>query len=182
MTACQELAGKTLAPDHPALILHPMLRVGMGYDVHPLVEGRPLILGGVTIPHDRGLEGHSDADVLLHALTDAVLGALAAGDIGTHFPNTDPKWRGAASTIFLAEAARLAKERKATILNVDASLLAEAPKLVPHCPAMRKKIAAALGLKEEQVNLKATTNEKIGFVGRGEGIAALAVAALEFPG
>jgi len=154
----------------------------MGYDVHPLVEGRPLILGGVTIPHDRGLEGHSDADVLLHALTDAVLGALAAGDIGTHFPNTDPKWKGAASTIFLAEAARLAKERKATILNVDASLLAEAPKLVPHFPAMRTKIAAALGLKEEQVNLKATTNEKIGFVGRGEGIAALAVAALEFPG
>ena len=104
-----------------------MLRVGMGYDVHPLVAGRPLILGGVTIPHDRGLEGHSDADVLLHALTDAVLGALAAGDIGTHFPNTDPKWKGAASTIFLAEAARLAKERKATILNVDASLMAEAP-------------------------------------------------------
>lgn len=158
-----------------------MLRVGMGYDVHPLVTGRPLILGGVTIPHDRGLEGHSDADVLLHALTDAVLGALAAGDIGTHFPNTDPKWKGAASTIFLAEAARLAKERKATILNVDASLMAEAPKLVPHFPVMRKKIAAALGVKEDQVNLKATTNEKIGFVGRGEGIAAIATAALDVP-
>ena len=158
-----------------------MLRVGMGYDVHPLVKGRPLILGGVTIPHDRGLEGHSDADVLLHALTDAVLGALAAGDIGTHFPNTDPRWKGAASTIFLAESARLAAERKATILNVDASLLAEAPKLVPHFPAMCKNIAAALGLKVNQVNLKATTNEKIGFVGRGEGIAALATAALDVP-
>lgn len=158
-----------------------MLRVGMGYDVHPLVPGRPLILGGVTIPHDRGLDGHSDADVLLHALTDAVLGALAAGDIGTHFPNTDPKWKGAASTIFLAESARLAKERKATILNVDASLMAEAPKLVPHFPAMRKKIAVALGIKEDQVNLKATTNEKIGFVGRGEGIAAIATAALDLP-
>jgi 2-C-methyl-D-erythritol 2,4-cyclodiphosphate synthase len=158
-----------------------MLRVGMGYDVHPLVPGRPLILGGVTIPHHLGLDGHSDADVLLHALTDAVLGALAAGDIGTHFPNTDPNWKGAASTIFLAEAARLAKERQATILNLDASLLAEAPKLVPHFPAMRQKIAAALGLRQDQVNLKATTNEKLGFVGRGEGIAAIATAALDLP-
>ena len=172
---------KTVGSTRPGRHDFRMLRVGMGYDVHPLVPGRPLILGGVTIPHDRGLDGHSDADVLLHALTDAVLGALAAGDIGTHFPNTDPKWKGAASTIFLAESARLAKERKATILNVDASLMAEAPKLVPHFPAMRKKIAAALGVKEDQVNLKATTNEKIGFVGRGEGIAAIATAALDVP-
>ena len=158
-----------------------MLRVGFGYDVHPLVPGRPLVLGGVTIPHERGLEGHSDADVLLHALTDAVLGALGAGDIGAHFPNTDPKWKNVASTLFLAEAARLAKEKRATILNVDATLLAEAPKLLPHFPAMCQKIAAALGLPVDRVNMKATTNEKLGFIGRGDGIAALAVAALDIP-
>jgi len=158
-----------------------MLRVGFGYDVHPLVPGRPLVLGGVTIPYERGLEGHSDADVLLHALTDAVLGALGAGDIGAHFPNTDPKWKNVASTLFLAESARLAKEKKATILNVDATLLAEAPKLLPHFPAMCKKIAAALGLPVDRVNMKATTNEKLGFIGRGDGIAALAVAALDIP-
>ena len=158
-----------------------MLRVGFGYDVHPLVPGRPLVLGGVTIPYERGLEGHSDADVLLHALTDAVLGALGAGDIGAHFPNTDPKWKNVASTLFLAESARLAKEQKATILTVDATLLAEAPKLLPHFPAMCQKIAAALGLPVDRVNMKATTNEKLGFIGRGDGIAALAVAALDVP-
>jgi 2-C-methyl-D-erythritol 2,4-cyclodiphosphate synthase len=158
-----------------------MLRVGFGYDVHPLVPGRPLVLGGVTIPYERGLEGHSDADVLLHALTDAVLGALGAGDIGAHFPNTDPKWKNVASTLFLAESARLAKAKKATILNVDATLLAEAPKLLPHFPAMCQKIAAALGLPVDRVNMKATTNEKLGFIGRGDGIAALAVAALDVP-
>lgn len=159
-----------------------MLRIGFGYDVHPLIAGRPLVLGGITIPYERGLEGHSDADVLLHALTDAVLGAVGEGDIGAHFPNTDPKWKNVASTLFLAESARLVREKKATLLNVDASLLAEAPKLLPHFPAMRKKIAAALGLQENQVNLKATTNEKLGFVGRGEGIAAFAVAAVDLPG
>ena len=159
----------------------PMLRVGFVYDVHPLVAGRPLVLGAVTIPYERGLEGHSDADVLLHALTDAVLGALGAGDIGAHFPNTDPKWKNVASTLFLAESARLAKEKKATILNVDATLLAEAPKLLPHFPAMCVKIAAALGLSVDRVNIKATTNEKLGFIGRGDGIAALAVAALDVP-
>jgi len=158
-----------------------MLRVGFGYDVHPLVPGRPLVLGGVTIPYERGLEGHSDADVLLHALTDAVLGALGAGDIGAHFPNTDPKWKNVASTHFLAESARLAKAKKATILNVDATLLAEAPKLLPYFPAMCQKIAAALGLPVDRVNMKATTNEKLGFIGRGDGIAALAVAALDVP-
>ena len=157
------------------------MRVGFGYDVHPLVPGRPLVLGGVTIPYERGLEGHSDADVLLHALTDAVLGALGAGDIGAHFPNTDPKWKNVASTIFLAESASLAKEKKATILNVDATLFAEAPKLLPHFPAMCQKIAAALGLPVDRVNMKATTNEKLGFIGRGDGIAALAVAALDIP-
>ena len=158
-----------------------MLRVGFGYDVHPLVAGRPLVLGAVTIPYERGLEGHSDADVLLHALTDAVLGALGAGDIGAHFPNTDPKWKNVASTLFLAESARLAKEKKATILNVDATLLAEAPTLLPHFPAMCVKSAAALGLSVDRVNIKATTNEKLGFIGRGDGIAALAVAALDVP-
>ncbi len=158
-----------------------MLRVGFGYDVHPLVPGRPLVLGGLTIPYERGLEGHSDADVLLHALTDAVLGALGAGDIGAHFPNTDPKWKNVASTLFLAESARLATAKKATILNVDATLLAEAPKLLPHFPAMCQKIAAALGLPVDRVNMKATTNEKLGFIGRGDGIAALAVAALDVP-
>jgi len=181
MTALGKNLVKTVGsnpfPRHPP---H-MLRVGFGYDVHPLVPGRPLVLGGVTIPYERGLEGHSDADVLLHALTDAVLGALGAGDIGTHFPNTDPKWKNVASTLFLAESARLAKEKKATILNVDATLLAEAPKLLPHFPAMCAKIATALGLPVDRVNMKATTNEKLGFIGRGDGIAALAVAALDVP-
>jgi 2-C-methyl-D-erythritol 2,4-cyclodiphosphate synthase len=173
----RKTAGEKPCPGHS----FKMLRVGFGYDVHPLVPGRPLGLGGVTIPYERGLEGHSDADVLLHALTDAVLGALGAGDIGAHFPNTDPKWKNVASTLFLAESARLAKEKKATILNVDATLLAEAPKLLPHFPAMCAKIAAALGLPVDRVNMKATTNEKLGFIGRGDGIAALAVAALDIP-
>lgn len=181
MTALAKNLGKTVGsrpfPRHSAL----MLRVGFGYDVHPLVPGRPLVLGGVTIPYARGLAGHSDADVLLHALTDAVLGALGAGDIGLHFPNTDPKWKNVASTLFLAESARLAQEKKATILNVDATLLAEAPQLLPHFPAMCQKIAIALGLPVDRVNLKATTNEKLGFIGRGDGIAALAVAALDLP-
>lgn len=181
MTALAKNLGKTVGsrpfPRHSDL----MLRVGFGYDVHPLVPGRPLVLGGVTIPYARGLAGHSDADVLLHALTDAVLGALGAGDIGLHFPNTDPKWKNVASTLFLAESARLAQEKKATILNVDATLLAEAPQLLPHFPAMCQKIAIALGLPVDRVNLKATTNEKLGFIGRGDGIAALAVAALDLP-
>lgn len=158
-----------------------MTRVGIGYDVHPLVVGRPLILGGVEIPHDRGLDGHSDADALLHAICDAVLGALGAGDIGHFFPNTDPRWKNAPSRVFLEEAARLVAARGGRLVNVDATVIAQAPKLAPHIPEMRKRIAAALGLSEEQVGIKATTNERLGFVGREEGIAAMAVASIELP-
>lgn len=158
-----------------------MTRVGIGYDVHPLVAGRPLILGGVALPHDRGLDGHSDADALMHAICDAVLGALGAGDIGHFFPNTDPRWKNAPSRVFLEEAARLVAARGGRLVNVDATVIAQAPKLAPHIPEMRKRIAAALGLSEEQVGIKATTNERLGFVGREEGIAAMAVASIELP-
>ncbi|MEJ5237958.1 MAG: 2-C-methyl-D-erythritol 2,4-cyclodiphosphate synthase [Limisphaera sp.] len=158
-----------------------MVRVGIGYDVHALVAGRPLVLGGVEIPHTHGLEGHSDADALMHAICDAVLGALGAGDIGQHFPNTDPRWKGVPSRIFLEEAARQVRQRGGRILNVDATVVAQQPRLAPHVTAMRTNIAAALGLSPGQVGVKATTNEGLGFLGRGEGIAALAVAAVELP-
>ncbi len=158
-----------------------MTRVGIGYDVHPLVAGRRLILGGVEIPHDRGLEGHSDADVLLHAICDAVLGALGAGDIGHFFPNTDPRWKNAPSRLFIEEAARQVAARGGRVVNVDATVIAQEPKLAPHIPRMRQCIAAALGVREEQIGLKATTNERLGFVGREEGIAAMAVASVELP-
>jgi 2-C-methyl-D-erythritol 2,4-cyclodiphosphate synthase len=153
-----------------------MNRVGIGYDVHPLVEGRKLILGGVEISFSKGLEGHSDADVLVHAIADAVLGALGAGDIGHHFPNTEKQWKNASSLVFLEKIRDLLKERKATLENVDASVIAEAPKIAPHLGAMKKQIGNALGIDPLRVNLKATTNEKLGFAGRGEGIAAMAVA------
>ncbi|PYJ03772.1 MAG: 2-C-methyl-D-erythritol 2,4-cyclodiphosphate synthase [Verrucomicrobia bacterium] len=156
-----------------------MVRVGIGYDVHALVEGRKLILGGVDIPHAKGLEGHSDADVLMHALCDAILGAVGAGDIGHFFPNTDPRWRGAPSAVFLEEAARQVRSRQGKIVNVDATLIAQQPKLAPHVPQMKAKIAAALGLDAAQVGIKATTNELLGFIGRGEGIAAIAVASVD---
>ena len=139
------------------------------------------MLGGVEIPHSHGLDGHSDADALMHALCDAVLGALGEGDIGQLFPNTDPRWRGAPSRIFLEEAARRVALRGGQIINVDASVIAQQPKLAPHIPAMRAAIAGALGITPEQVGLKATTNEKLGFVGREEGIAAMAVASVELP-
>jgi len=158
-----------------------MVRVGIGYDVHALVEGRKVILGGVEIPHPRGLDGHSDADVLMHALCDAVLGAVGEGDIGQLFPNTDPQWRGAPSRVFLEEAARRVAARGARIVNVDASLIAQAPKMAPHIPAMKINIAAALGLTPDRVGIKATTNESLGFVGREEGIAAMAVASVDVP-
>lgn len=158
-----------------------MIHVGIGYDVHSLVAGRPLVLGGQTIPHDRGLAGHSDADVLMHAVCDAVLGALGAGDIGHFFPNTDPRWRNAPSRIFLEEAARQTRRQRGRIVNVDATVIAEQPRLAPHVPAMRANVAAALGIAPAQVGIKATTNERLGFVGRGEGIAALAVAAVDLP-
>ena len=158
-----------------------MIRVGIGYDVHALVEGRKVILGGVEIPHPCGLDGHSDADVLMHALCDAVLGAVGEGDIGQLFPNTDPRWRGAPSRLFLEEAARRVAARGGRIVNVDASLIAQAPKMAPHIQAMKANIAAALGLTPDRVGVKATTNERLGFVGREEGIAAMAVASVDVP-
>jgi len=158
-----------------------MNRVGIGYDVHPLVEGRKLFLGGVELEHDKGLEGHSDADVLIHALADAVLGALGAGDIGHHFPNTDERWRGVSSLVFLEQIRGLLAERGAVLENVDASVIAEAPKIAPHLEKMKAKLGEALGISPARVNLKATTNEKLGFAGRGEGIAAMAVACVTLP-
>ncbi|MEW6302393.1 MAG: 2-C-methyl-D-erythritol 2,4-cyclodiphosphate synthase [Verrucomicrobiota bacterium] len=158
-----------------------MVYVGIGYDVHELVEGRKLILGGVDIPHTKGLDGHSDADALMHAICDAILGALGEGDIGQFFPNTDPRWKGAPSKIFLEEAARQVERRKGRIVNIDATIIAQRPKLVPHFAAMKQNIATALNLDPKRVGLKATTNEKMGFVGREEGIAAMAVAGVERP-
>lgn len=158
-----------------------MVHAGIGYDVHALVAGRKLILGGVEIPHDKGLDGHSDADVLMHAICDAVLGALGEPDIGHFFPNTDPRWKNAPSRMFLEEAARQVAFRQGTIVNIDATLLAQAPKIMPHVHAMKTNIALALGLNMKHVGIKATTNEKLGFVGREEGIAAMAVASVDLP-
>ena len=158
-----------------------MVHTGIGYDVHPLVPGRKLVLGGVEIPHARGLDGHSDADALMHAICDAVLGALGEEDIGHFFPNTDPRWRGVPSKIFLEEAARQAARRGARIVNVDATLIAEAPKIYPYIGEMKQRIATALGVSEKQIGVKATTNERLGFLGREEGIAAMAVAGVDWP-
>jgi 2-C-methyl-D-erythritol 2,4-cyclodiphosphate synthase len=158
-----------------------MIHVGIGYDVHPLVAGRKLILGGVEIPHSKGLEGHSDADVLMHAICDAVLGAIGEGDIGQFFPNTDPRWSGAASKIFLQEASRQTGFHEGKIVNIDATLIAQEPKLMPHAHEMKINIAQALGINPARVGIKATTNEHLGFIGRGEGIAAMAVASVDLP-
>ncbi len=158
-----------------------MNHVGIGYDVHQLVAGRKLFLGGAEIPHDKGLDGHSDADVLMHAICDAVLGALGEGDIGTYFPNTDPRWRGVRSKIFLEEAARQVSFHNGKIINIDATLIAQAPKIMPHVAAMKTHIAEALGIPVKRIGIKATTNETLGFIGRGEGIAAMAVASVELP-
>lgn len=158
-----------------------MVHVGIGYDVHQLVPGRRCILGGVDIPHDRGLAGHSDADALLHAICDAVLGALGKPDIGRFFPNSDPRWKGVPSRVFLEEAARQVKSSGGRIVNVDASVIAEAPKINPHVETMKQNVATALGMDVRRVGIKATTNETLGFVGRGEGIAAMAVAAVDLP-
>jgi 2-C-methyl-D-erythritol 2,4-cyclodiphosphate synthase len=151
------------------------MRIGFGYDVHRLVENRPLLLGGVEIPHEAGLAGHSDADVLLHAVVDALLGAAALGDLGTHFPNTDAEWEGADSQILLRRVTRRVKEHGYAPHNVDATVLLERPKLRPHVDAMRTNIARALSLDRERVSVKATTTEELGLVGREEGIAAQAV-------
>ena len=158
-----------------------MVHVGIGYDVHPLVAGRKLILGGVEIPHTKGLDGHSDADALLHAICDAILGAIGESDIGHFFPNTDPRWRGAASSVFLAEAARQVSMRQGKIVNVDATVIAQQPRLFPHIAAMKTNIAAALATNPSQIGIKATTNEHLGFIGREEGIAAMAVAGIDLP-
>lgn len=158
-----------------------MVHVGIGYDVHHLVAGRKLVLGGVEIPHSKGLDGHSDADALMHAICDAVLGALGEEDIGHFFPNTDPRWKGVPSKTFLEEAARLTARRNGKIVNVDATLIAQAPKIHPHIAGMKQRIAAALGVSEKQIGVKATTNELMGFIGREEGIAAMAVASIDLP-
>jgi len=158
-----------------------MVHVGIGYDVHQLVAGRKLILGGVEIPHTKGLDGHSDADALMHAICDAVLGALGEEDIGHFFPNTDPRWKGAPSKVFLQEAARQVGFKQGKIVNIDATVIAQAPKIYPFIREMKIRIAEALGLSVEQVGVKATTNEHMGFVGREEGIAAMAVASVDLP-
>jgi 2-C-methyl-D-erythritol 2,4-cyclodiphosphate synthase len=153
-------------------------RIGTGFDVHALVLGRPLIIGGVTIPYDKGLLGHSDADVLLHAITDALFGAAGLGDIGRHFPDTDERYRGADSRLLLRECVQKVRAAGWIIGNIDATIIAQAPKMAPHIPAMQAHIAEDCGLDVTQVNIKAKTTEQLGFTGRGEGIAAEAVALL----
>jgi 2-C-methyl-D-erythritol 2,4-cyclodiphosphate synthase len=154
------------------------LRMGIGYDVHPFAPGRPLVLGGIEVPHDAGLAGHSDADALAHAVADAILGALALGDLGTHFPDSDPAWRGADSLDLLARVVALAGGHGWGVGNVDATVVAEAPRLAPHVPAMRRRLAEALGVAVDAVSVKATRHEGLGALGRGEGLAAVAVVLL----
>ena len=152
------------------------MRVGTGYDLHRLVEGRPLTLGGVTVPHTHGLAGHSDADVIAHAVTDALLGAVAQGDIGRHFPDTDPRWKGADSLAMLAHAAGVVRAQGYRVANVDAVLIAERPKIAPHIPAIRQRLADAIGIDAAAVSVKGKTNEGVGDLGRGEAMAVHAVA------
>lgn len=154
------------------------MRIGMGYDVHKLTEGRDLILGGVKIPWEKGLLGHSDADVLIHAVMDALLGAAALGDIGKHFPDTDPAYKGISSVVLLEHVAALLREHGFQVGNIDATIIAQKPKMAPHIPQMRINMARALGIRESQLNIKATTEEGLGFTGRGEGIASQAVCLL----
>lgn len=158
-----------------------MLRIGLGYDIHPLVEGRRLMIGGVEIPFDRGLGGFSDGDVALHALADALLGAVSLGDVGTHFPPGDPRWQDAASTDLLRHVFELVQGEGFKVINCDLTVIAEAPKLSPYKRDMRRRIAELLEIESAAVNIKATSHEKLGPVGRGEGIAAHAVALLEKP-
>lgn len=154
------------------------VRVGQGFDVHQLVEGRPLIIGGIPIPYEKGLLGHSDADVLLHAISDAILGALGAGDIGKHFPDTDPSFKDADSFVLLQKVWELAEQQGYTLGNVDATIMAQEPKMAPYIEKMVERLTEALKAGTDQVNIKATTTEKLGFTGRGEGIAAQAVVLL----
>ncbi len=155
-----------------------MFRIGNGYDVHRLVKGRKLILGGVEIPHALGLEGHSDADALLHAIADALLGAAGCGDIGKYFPNTDPKWKDVSSLVLLQHVGKLCQERGFEIANIDSVIAAERPKISPYIEQMRQNIASTLAIDPDQINVKATTTEKLGYIGREEGMAAYAVALL----
>lgn len=156
-----------------------MTRFGMGYDVHQLVENRKLIIGGVDIPYEKGLLGHSDADVLLHAISDALLGAAALGDIGKHFPDTDPRYKGADSLKLLEEVGNLLAEKGYVVGNVDATIVAQKPKMLPHIPQMRENIARILCVDIDQINVKATTEEHLGFTGSGQGISSYAVAGVE---
>ena len=158
-----------------------MSHVGIGYDVHRLKEGRKLVLGGVEIPHDKGLDGHSDADVVLHALCDAIFGALGEQDIGQFFSNTDPRWKDASSSLFLDEAGKHIKLREGKLINVDITVIAEEPKINPHVNEMKLIIAESLDIDPRKVCVKATTNERIGFIGRGEGMAAMAVVSIKLP-
>jgi 2-C-methyl-D-erythritol 2,4-cyclodiphosphate synthase len=154
-------------------------RVGFGFDLHPLVTGRPLVLGGVTVPSEVGLDGHSDADVLSHAVAEALLGALALGDLGRHFPDTDPRWRGISSLLLLGQVLELVRGRGAALVNVDATVLAQAPRLAAHLPEMAKRLADVLAVPVERVSVKAKSPEGLGLLGRREGIAAMAVVSLE---
>src|SRR5207244_1106657 len=160
---------------------HGDVRVGQGFDVHALAAGDHVLLCGVAIPHEQSLAGHSDADVGLHALTDAVLGAIGAGDIGMHFPPSDPRWRGAASDQFLRDAADLVRARGGVVAAVDVTIICERPKVGPHRAAMVERVAAILGIAADRVSIKATTTDKLGFTGRGEGIAAQAIATVRLP-
>ncbi|MGN8631406.1 2-C-methyl-D-erythritol 2,4-cyclodiphosphate synthase [Blautia sp. HCP3S3_G3] len=155
------------------------MRIGMGYDVHKLVEGRELILGGVNIPWEKGLLGHSDADVLIHAVMDALLGAAALGDIGRHFPDTDPAYKGISSIVLLKHVGNLLKDNGFAVGNIDATIIAQKPKMSPHIPQMTRNMAEALGIPQSRLNIKATTEEGLGFTGRGEGIASQAICLLE---
>lgn len=172
----ERLAKLTFAEDFMTAL--PPMRVGMGYDVHRLAEGEELWLGGIRIEHERGLAGHSDADVALHAIVDALLGAIADGDIGSHFPPSDPQWKGASSDRFLAHAARLVTDAGYAVGNIDLTIICEAPKIGPHRQAMRERIADLLGVDINAISVKATTTERLGFTGRGEGIAAQAIASV----
>lgn len=156
-----------------------MIRVGQGYDVHRFNEGDHIILGGVTIPYEKGLEAHSDGDVVLHALADAILGAAALGDIGKHFPDTDPEFKGADSRVLLRHVYKIVQEKGYKLVNADVTIIAQAPKMLPHVPAMRANIAADLSVDVDFINVKATTTEKLGFEGRKEGIAVQAVVLIE---
>jgi 2-C-methyl-D-erythritol 2,4-cyclodiphosphate synthase len=159
----------------------PLNRVGLGFDLHPLVAGRPLVLGGVTVPSEVGLDGHSDADVLTHAVGEALLGALALGDLGRHFPDTDPQWRGASSLLLLGRVMDLVRSSGGALVNVDATVLAQAPRLATHLPEIAKRLADVLGIPPERTSVKAKSPEGLGLLGRREGIAAMAVVSVEMP-